>query len=340
MLSFQVAVKNTRDLRVRMTIRRIHGPKNLVTEIEDVVVLCLFRDGQSYLTQFLAHHRKLGVKHFVFIDNGSTDQSNEIITAQKDTTLYTSKLPFGKYKWCFKRFLAKKYATRSWVLLLDIDEFFDFPKSDQVSLAQLICYLESKQCNAVVAQMLDLFSNRPLLDLPEEEENLSADYKYYDLTHVIEEEYSIMFGQTNRITDDRIRTLIGGVRNRFFGKDDYLLLTKHPLFRLKPGTGCPNNGHEITHATIADFTVVLYHYKFNREFSKVLLRALEEKGYYGESIFYKTIQQKLTENPKLNLYTADSKKLESPDELVEAGFLHTGKQFLEWISQINEKNGR
>ncbi len=327
-----VVIKNLRGIRLRLFgIQHVYGLRDIDIGNRDVVVLCSFRDGEVYLPHFLNYHRRLGVKHFVFMDNGSIDKSIKYICNQPDTTLFQSCLPYKKYKNLFKRFLCNKYARNNWALLLDIDECFDFPKSDEVGLAQLISYLDHHGYTSVAGHMLDMFADCPVFEPPSDETDLSKHYRYYDLHCLIEEPYSTMFGYTNTLVDEGINTLYGGVRYRFFGYKD--LLTKHPLFRLSGGMGITTNAHDITYSKVADFTIVLYHYKFTSDFSSILNRALNEESYASESISYKSIKKGFSENPKLSLMTPESRELNSINELLENGFLRASDQFLEWVKR-------
>ena len=328
-----VGIKNIREQRIKRFIKRLHGPKDLEVEAKDVVVLCLFRDGMSFLPHFLDYHRKLGVSHFVFVDNRSEDGSTAFLKEQDDATVFYSDLPFGKYKGPFKKFLSETYGRNNWGLLLDIDECFDYPMSSEVSLHQFIKYLDTAGYNAVVANLLDRFSNQPILEVTDDNEDLSITYPYYDLSHLRKEGYSIMFGDTNDLADDQICTFSGGVRYKFF-KDEGIL-TKHPLFRLDPGMGCTSNGHDIRFAKVADVTTVLYHYKYNQDFKKVLKRALDEKGYYGGAGGYKFVEEELAKNPKLSLYTEEARELRGIDELIDQGFVLMSAPYRNWVAQRN-----
>jgi hypothetical protein len=334
-LLWQVFVKNIRELRVKLFIKQLHGPKVLSLKSNEVAVLCLYRDGMSYLPYFLNYHRKLGVAHFVFIDNGSKDQSMEFIKAQPDTTLYHSRLSFRDYKLSFKNFLCESYGKMNWGLLLDIDEFFDFPNSDRISLSKFISYLEETDATAVLANMLDLFSEHPILDKLEEGEDLSATYKFYDLTQLNKEDYALLFGRTNQLDNHKICTFRGGVRMRFF--KDESVLTKHPLFRLQPGMACTSNGHDIRFAKVADTTAILYHYKFNRDYQMVAQRALVEKGYYAGVGGYKIADEELAKNPRLKLFTENSKELKSTNQLLEQDFILISQRFQNWTEQAESR---
>ena len=48
------------------------------------------------------------------------------------------------------------------VVALDVDELFDYPYSDVVSLGSFLRYLSKKSYTAVTAQMLDMFPGEPL----------------------------------------------------------------------------------------------------------------------------------------------------------------------------------
>jgi hypothetical protein len=84
--------------------------------------LCLFhKDENSYLKEWLAHHRKLGVTHFYIYDNGSDRMpSNEADVTVID---WSSDQTIGKqmraYYDCFKRVKAKV----DWLGFIDTDEF-------------------------------------------------------------------------------------------------------------------------------------------------------------------------------------------------------------------------
>jgi hypothetical protein len=331
-LFLSILLNKLRELRLRFSVRHVHGTRSPQLGPKDVVVLCLFRDGEVYLPHFLDHHRNLGVTHFFFLDNGSKDQSAKMIKAQPDTTLYQCALPYGAYKYLFKRFLCSKHGRNSWALLLDVDECFDFPMSEQVTLRHLITYLDLQGYDAVVGHMLDRFSDRPILDQPPEEENLSEAYPFYSLKELVEQDYSVHFGQTNLLSNETIGSYYGGIRKAFFGTED--LLTKHPLFRLRPGMRMTNNGHDIRWAKVADFSAVLYHFKFTSDFSRVLSRAVTEKGYYGKSLRYVPILKRLEEQPDLGLHTKHSKPFTDTEELLNSGFLRASKDYCNWVEQL------
>lgn len=335
-LLWQVLLRNLRDLRIKCFIKHLHGPTTLALKSNDVVIVCLVRDGIDYLPYFFDYHRNLGVVHFAFVDNGSRDGSLEYIKAQPDTTIYYSELSFAYYQMPFKKFLCDKYGWNNWTILLDIDEYFDYPQSDQVSLHELLEYLETYDYTTMVGYMLDMFSKHPLKELDEDPEDLSTKYTLFDLTHVDRNEYTLTFGYTNNRENETIQNLSGGIKKRFFG--DVGLITKHPLFHLKPGMACTSNCHDIRNAKVADVTAVLYHYKYTQYYTKMLKRAVTEKRYapkheYGGAGGYQVASDILEANPTLSLLTEDSQELHGTRQLVEQGFLISTKQYEKWVKE-------
>jgi hypothetical protein len=64
-----------------------------------------------------------------------------------------------------KEYLVRRFSKGRWNLCVDIDEFFDLPFSTIATMNALLHYLNMKRYSAVIAQMLDLFSELPLSKL-------------------------------------------------------------------------------------------------------------------------------------------------------------------------------
>ncbi len=57
-----------------------------------------------------------------------------------------------------KQYLIARFGKSGrWCLYVDIDELFDYPYSEVVSLDSFLRYLTSKSYTAVMAHMLDMF---------------------------------------------------------------------------------------------------------------------------------------------------------------------------------------
>ena len=63
---------------VPLRVRHLGGPRNPAAGTDEPIVFCLLRNGMPWLASFLAHHRALGFRHFVMLDNGSDDGTREV----------------------------------------------------------------------------------------------------------------------------------------------------------------------------------------------------------------------------------------------------------------------
>lgn len=327
-----MVTKRARALRLHQAVRKRHGPAVPSARPGDVVVVCVLRDAMEHLPTFLRHHRELGIRHFVFLDNGSEDETVDYLSAQSDTTVYQCGLPFRTYKHLFKRHLVRLVGRNRWILLLDVDECLDFPESSRASLPQFCHYLDAHGHTAVVAHMLDMFAEGPVLSqrpLPRESD-LREHFRHYDISGIRGTDYRQAFGSTNRLATPDIRCLSCGVNLQVFGNDT--LLTKHPLFKWTPPLELPKFSHDIRYANIADVSAVLRHYKFTPGLTGVIERALREGGYHGNSRRYRNFARTLANNPGLSLHGPTTRRLGDVNELVACGFLQSSRIWREWVN--------
>lgn len=63
-----------RRRRFASAVEHLHGAGFTVPKGE-VLAIVLVRDGAYYLDAFFDYYRRLGIRHFAFIDNGSTDET-------------------------------------------------------------------------------------------------------------------------------------------------------------------------------------------------------------------------------------------------------------------------
>src|SRR5215213_6559146 len=252
---------------VHPSVEHLHGPEEVAYEADELVVVCLVRDGRPYVKSFVEHYTSMGAKHLFFLDNGSTDGTVEALKGYDNVTVLRTALPYKEYKYLFKQYLIERFGKKDrWSLCADIDELFDYPYSDVVGLDSLLRYLNERSYTAVAAQMLDMFPEEPLSgsgrpsELPDEP--LKERHRFYDVSNIsrISMRGHPLF-RNNTLESDEVKALRGGIRQTLFGFRANL--TKFPLVfsdgRVKPFDG---STHWVDNARIAGLTCVLFHYKF------------------------------------------------------------------------------
>src|SRR5918993_341868 len=139
---------------VSLSVKHLHGPKKIAYGPEELVVVCLVRNGRPYVKSFIDHYISLGVKHIIFMDNGSDDDTVAVAQDHERVTVVQTKLPYKHFEYEMKLYLISRFGKGRWSLYVDIDELFDYPYSDVVGLSSLLRYLNERSYTAVVAQHL------------------------------------------------------------------------------------------------------------------------------------------------------------------------------------------
>ena len=321
-------------------VDHLHGPEEISYAEDELVVVSLVRDGRPWVKPFVEHYFSLGVKHLVFLDNGSTDGTVEALKSYENVTVLRSEASFKEYEDPMKRYLIERFGRGRWSLCVDIDELFDYPYSDVIGLDSFLGYLTRHSYTAVVAQMLDMFPEGFLsgrggnLDEP-----LKEVHRFYDISEL--KAKSIKGHRRcppdNTYVSEEIEFFKAGIRWTIFGVDTPL--TKHPLVFLDgkvrpidPGT------HWVGNARVADLSCVLFHYKFLGEyFYKQTVRAVREEQYVNNSAPYKKYLEALGKNPDLQLKLETSLEISSVNDLLENRFLVASEDYVGWVDAEEER---
>ena len=315
------------------TIQHLHGPKEVSYNSDELIVFCLVRDGRPYVRSFVEHYLSLGVRHIIFMDNGSTDGTIEVASEYENVTVFRSILPFKVYQMQMKQYMMERFAYNRWSLCVDIDELFDYPYSDVVGLNAFLNYLSEQSFTAVVTQMLDMFSEDPVIDAAthDKDERLKERYKFYDIANMHMHDYKThtgICGPGNSIASDEITIYKDGVKGVVFSGNTPVL-TKHALVfldeRIRPMDG---NAHKVSNAKVADITCVLFHYKFTNNLYEAVRLAVERENYNKNSRKHKMYLKTLEQKPSLQLKSETSRQLKDVNELVHNQFLVVPRQYL------------
>ncbi len=326
---------------VHPNVEHVHGPEEVVYGMDELIVLCLVRDGRPYVRSFVEHYSSMGVKHLVFLDNGSTDGTVEALKEYEKVTVLRTGLPYKGYHVPMKRYLTERFGRGRWSLLVDMDELFDYPYSDVIGLDSLLGYLNSKSYTAVVAQMLDMFPEKPLsgragnLDEP-----LKELHRFYDLSDLRRTAVRIKehprCPPDNTYGSDEIGAFSGGIGLTVFGANRFL--TKHPLVFLDGKVRPVAGPHWHGNARVADFTGVLLHYKFLEEhLHKQAAQAVRE-GHRKQTRWYKKYHEVLENNPSLCIKTDTSKELKSVNDLVGTRVVIVSRQYMKFVESEARRN--
>jgi hypothetical protein len=249
-----------------------------------------------------------------------------MLCAHQDVTVLQTNAPYQKYENTMKRYLAERFSGGRWNLCADIDELFDYPFSERLSLRDFLGYLNNNNYTAVVAQMLDIFSDVPLNKLDSKTDDiLKEKYVYYDISDIEKEDYL-----WSKRSNPAIKMHWGGIRKMVFGTNNGL--TKSPLVLMNGKVRPFITWHHPKGARMADISCLLRHYPFVSSFCAKVEDAART-GRYGMRVTdeYREYLRTLAGNTNLNLKFESARRFTSLEQLIEEQFLIVSGKYRQWV---------
>ncbi|MFT3690636.1 glycosyltransferase family 2 protein [Paenirhodobacter sp.] len=129
------------------------------------ILACVtLRNEAVRLPYFLDYYRRLGVDHFLMIDNESTDGSADLLRSEPDVTLWHAR---GSYRAAqfgidWQNHVLRHNASGHWVLTVDPDEFLVYPFCDIRPLRALTDWLDNDGARTFPAMLLDMYPRGPI----------------------------------------------------------------------------------------------------------------------------------------------------------------------------------
>jgi hypothetical protein len=275
---------------------------------------------------FLDHHRKLGVAHFLIVDNASDDGTTEFLAAQSDVSLWTTPRSYrdARFGMDWVNWLLLRHGHGHWCLTLDADELLVYPGHETRPLPDLTRWLDARKAGAMAAMMLDLYPKGPVSRaICEPGQNPVAALGWFDAT-------GYDWQRKPRFDSISIR---GGVRQRVFFADcpDHAPhLHKIPLIRWNRRYAYASSTHlALPRRLNTAFdarnqlpTGVLLHTKF---LDLVIARSQDERHrreHFTHRERYHSYYARIIEDP--DLWSPESVAFESAAQLERLGLMTRG----------------
>ncbi|MFM2390248.1 MAG: hypothetical protein RLZZ437_1803 [Pseudomonadota bacterium] len=292
-----------------------------------VLAVMTVRNEMLRLPYFLDHHRRLGVDHFLIVDNASDDGTAEYLAAQQDVSLWSTPHSYrlSRFGVDWTTWLQNRYAHGHWCLTLDADELFIYPYWETRDLRALTGWLDGLGQTALPAMMLDLYPDGPLGQ---------ADYAPGDdPTQVLAWFDAGNYGIKRQEPLGNL-WIQGGVRGRvFFAADPRRAptLNKTPLVKWHRSYAYVNSTHQIlpphlNHHFGCDgmelTSGILLHTKF---LPNIVAKSTEEKQrqeHFNNSALYDDYYDGLIGNPQL--WCAQSHRYAGWRQLESLGLMSRG----------------
>jgi hypothetical protein len=158
--------RKRRILRCIRKRRELSTVSNNTDKIKrrDTLLMSVVRNEKIRLPYFLEYYRKLGVNHFLFVDNDSDDGTADFLATQPDVSVWHTNASYRRATFGidWSNYLLRKYAHGHWVLTVDPDEFFIYPFCDTRPVQALTDWLDGCAVRSFGTMLLDMYPRGPV----------------------------------------------------------------------------------------------------------------------------------------------------------------------------------
>ena len=293
------------------------------------ILIGVLRDEIIRLPYFLYYYNKIGIKHFIFLDNMSIDGSFEFLYNSKyNITLFRSEDSYKENNQgnLWREKIMKLYGENRWYLLVDIDELFYY-KDIENNKINIICeHCEKNNYNVFRSFALDMYPNSKLKDFNYKSyESFFLKSNYFDkLNKYYKIKYNLYFSNKKDYNKTKFYYdhVSGGVRNRCL---NYMSqLTQHILIKYSKNLVIYPGTHQLgpkKHVNKSLERGVLLHFKWLGVNQEYIIKRINEKQMYNECSDYKNYNKnKIWE---MNFYDKEySIKLKNSKQLKELNIIY------------------
>jgi Glycosyl transferase family 2 len=152
-----------RALRRRRQLVPVTDRTSAISPGDILCFMCVRNEAQR-LPYALDHHRKLGIRNFLIIDNASTDGTGDLLAAQPDVSLWQTGASYkaSRFGMDWLTWLMLRHGHGHWCLTLDADELLVYPHWQTRPLPALTEWLDRQGQASFGALTLDLYPEGPV----------------------------------------------------------------------------------------------------------------------------------------------------------------------------------
>jgi len=293
----------------------------------DILLFMSIRNEKVRLPYFLEYYRRMGVQHFLVVDNGSDDGGLEYLSEQLDVSVWLTHSSYkdSRFGMDWLNWLLLRYGTGHWCLTVDPDEFLIYPHHDTRPLRALTDWLDASAIKSFSAMLLDMYP-KGTLDARTYHEGqdpfqIAAWFDPANYTIRKNGEYGNLWIQ-------------GGPRSRAFFRDNPVqgpALNKIPLVRWERSYVYVSSTHMLLPRSLnlvydenggEKASGCLLHAKFLSTFAGKSAEEIERRQHYSDSQEYMAYHSGLQEEQ--DFWCEESRRYEDWRQLEDIGLISKG----------------
>jgi hypothetical protein len=123
----------------------------------DILLFSRLDDKNHHMSFFVDYYRKLGVRHFMFVNASPTGELPDW-TRNSDITVWrTAETEGSEFDIRWMNDLLRRYGIGHWNLVVDPHEYFIYPNMETRGLKALVSFLEEERRQSMHAVVLDAY---------------------------------------------------------------------------------------------------------------------------------------------------------------------------------------
>ena len=298
--------------------------KSAIKDASSIAII-VGKNEQLFLPGLLAHHRKIGVEHFLFVDNASSDSSIEYMLEQEDVSVFvtTQDYKFSRFGVNWQETLLSHYCMGKWALILDSDELFVYDDFENKSIKELLTIADSCGANAVLSPMVDFYPKETL-----SKADISDGRPFYEVCNHYDSLASMnVLELTNYGPFGNSKIYSSGLRERIFGRyntfpEPNYLNQKYNLIKYRPGMKLIEGLHFMAGHNLFEIQCGIMHFKYHSKFHEKVEREVKAGQHWNGAKEYVRYLGLTKDNKNFSLYDEKiSREYCSSKDLVEAGYM-------------------
>ena len=150
---------------------------------QPILLFSTMRNERVRLPYFLDYYRKLGIDHFLIVDNDSTDGTREYLADQPDVSVWGTAHGYkqSRFGMDWLMHLLRRHGQGNWCLTVDVDEFLVYPYCETRPLRALTDWLDSAGTRSFSSMLLDMYPKGAMHEQPYREgQNPFEIAQYFD----------------------------------------------------------------------------------------------------------------------------------------------------------------
>jgi len=291
----------------------------------EIRLFSVMRNEALRIPHFIKYYSEKGVDRFFVVDNGSTDETTELLTSYRNVHVFHTYRSYAEARYGMEwiEALLSSFGKDYWCIVADADELLTYPGAEQIPISQLCSYLDTERASALHCVLVDMYSDKAFSQTEYSSgEDLLKVCPFFECN-------TIRCHASLRGSRNGNWSYAGGMRRRVFGVtvrlDKWALIRYSSAMQLYPGM------HRVKGAVASQLRGAVLHFKFLSDFPTRVILESGRHEHWRNAREYKIYSEIQAGVNSLSAYGPMSKRLSTSADLIRCGIMRCPKEFRAYL---------